>query len=169
MSLGRGASERDTAAYFYLQPRIDVNALVQIERAQVLPEYFKSFVKALQSTRTYDGIVVTDIGILSYPGLAAEIADQLMRLELAQWVICYGLYKDRMILAVRTRDHKRSAENLAKAIVGEIGSAGGHGTYAGGQIQLHGGESKEYSEKLIQRALQLLVGSAEVKFNRLLD
>jgi len=58
MGLGRGASPADAAAYFYLQPRIDVDALVEIERAQLPAEYFQSFVTALQAARVYDGVVL---------------------------------------------------------------------------------------------------------------
>ncbi len=39
--LARGASPNDTAAYFYLQPKMDVEALAQIERAQVLQDLFQ--------------------------------------------------------------------------------------------------------------------------------
>ena len=77
MGLGRAASPADVAAYFYLQPRIDVEALVEIERAQVPADYFKSFAATLQAARAYDGVVISYLGSMAYPDLAAEMADIL--------------------------------------------------------------------------------------------
>jgi nanoRNase/pAp phosphatase (c-di-AMP/oligoRNAs hydrolase) len=59
MGLGRGISPEDVSAYFYLQTRVDVEALVQIERAQVPAEYFKSFDAALRAARVYNGVVIS--------------------------------------------------------------------------------------------------------------
>ena len=39
----------DVAAYYYLQPLVDIEALMEIERAQVPASYFKSFVTAFQA------------------------------------------------------------------------------------------------------------------------
>jgi nanoRNase/pAp phosphatase (c-di-AMP/oligoRNAs hydrolase) len=156
MGLGRGASPADTAAYFYLQPRIDVEALVEIERAQVPADYFKSFAATLQAAQSYDGVVISYIGPMGYPDLAAEMADILLRLEGTRWVICMGVYKEDLILAVRTRNRRGGAGQLVREIVGNRGTAGGHGTMAGGQVPLQGEDSKQVALQLGQRALQYL-------------
>ena len=70
--------------------------------------------------------------MLSYPDLAAEMADVLLRLEKAQWVICMGVYQGALILSVRARSQEHTAEKLVQAIVAGEGSVGGHGTIAGG-------------------------------------
>ncbi|UCF29517.1 MAG: DHH family phosphoesterase [Chloroflexota bacterium] len=138
MGLGRGASSDDAAAYFFLQPKVDVEALVQIERAQVPITYFMSLDTAIHAARLYDNdLVISNVGILKYPDLGAEIADMLLRLQGVKWVICLGVYKDDLILAVRSRSWKIGAGKLAKQIIGNLGVAGGHGTMAGGQIRIH--------------------------------
>ncbi|MGB7053759.1 MAG: DHH family phosphoesterase [bacterium] len=110
MGLGRGASPNDTAAYFFLQPKIDAEALVQIERAQVPITYYKSLNAAIQSAHLYDGdLVISYVGVLKYPDLGAEIADLLLRLQGVKWVICLGVYKDDLILSVRSRSRKIGA------------------------------------------------------------
>ncbi len=154
MGLGRGASAQDVSAYFDLQPRIDVEALVEIEQAQVPPAYFRGFADALGNTKIYDGLVITELGKMRYPDLAAEMADELSRLRAAKWVIAMGVFRKSLIVSVRTRG--RGAGSLAQAIVGPEGSAGGHGAYAGGQIQLREHNEQQLKSQLIERALEHL-------------
>jgi nanoRNase/pAp phosphatase (c-di-AMP/oligoRNAs hydrolase) len=156
MGLGRGASQSDAAAYFYLQPRIDVDSLVEIERAQVPPEYFKSLTATLQAARRYDNVVISYVGQIGYPDLAAEMADLLLRLEGTRWVVCMGVYQDSLILAARTRSRRGGAGQLVRAMVGARGMAGGHGTMAGGQVQLQGEDPTQLAREFSQRALQFL-------------
>jgi nanoRNase/pAp phosphatase (c-di-AMP/oligoRNAs hydrolase) len=156
MGLGRGASTADMDAYFYLQSHIDVDALVEIERAQLPPEYFRSFDAALRAVRVHNGVAIAYIGQMDYPDLAAEMADLLLRLEGTRWVICVGVYQRDMILSVRARGRKGGAGGLAQEIVGDRGTAGGHGTMAGGQLPLAGEDPEQLAWKLGQRALELL-------------
>ena len=104
MGLSRNASPLDVEAYFYLQSLIDVNALVQIEQAQVPLAYFQSIDTAIQAGRVYDDdIVIAYLGILTYPDLSAEIADLFMRLRGIQWVLCMGVFRDELVLSIRSR------------------------------------------------------------------
>lgn len=160
MGLGRGASPDDTAAYFYLQPQIDVEALVKIERAQVPVTYFKSLDKALHSSRLYDDLIVNYLGRLKYPDMGAEISDLLLRLKGVEWVLCMGVYTDYLVLSVRSRNRRIGAGNLVQNIVGNLGTSGGHGTMAGGQIPLNGKDPRQLSEHLTKIALQYIKGNA---------
>ena len=161
MGLSRNTSPDDAVAFSYLQPRIDVEALAKIEHAQVPADYFRSFDAALRAARMYDGLILAYIAVLRYPDLAAEMADVLMRLEKAQWVICMGVYQEVLILSVRTRSQQHTAEELVQAIVAGEGSAGGHGTMAGGQIPLGDRDAEQKALLLRQRALQHLGISLE--------
>lgn len=156
MGLGRGASQSDVAAYFYLQSRIDVQALVKIERAQVSPEYFRGLVSALRSARVYDDrLIVSTIEEIGRPDLPAEMADLLLRLKGVEWVICMGVYEEDLMLSVRTNGEK-GAGQLVQEIVGHLGSAGGHGTMAAGQIPLKGQHRGVLFHRLKRRALERL-------------
>ena len=156
MGLARGASADDVAAYFYLQSRIDVDALLEIERAQVPAEYFKSLDAALHAARVYDGVVISYVGRIGHPDLAAEMADLLLRLQGTRSVICKGAYGARLILAVRSRSQLGEAGQLAQEIVGNRGTAGGHGTMAGGQIPLQGEAPEQMVQRLIWHTLEYL-------------
>lgn len=161
MGLGRGAGLADVAAYYYLQPLVDIEALVEIERAQVPAHYFKSFVTAFQSARVYGPVVLAYIGAMSYPDQAAEIADILSRLEGTQWVMCSGSYNDSLILAVRSRSRRAGAGQLVRAVVGDLGMAGGHGTMAGGHVPLRGADPAQLASQLGDRVLAYLKVPAE--------
>ena len=154
--LSREVSSADTAAYFYLQPRIDVEALAEIERAQVPAAYFKSFATTLETTLVYDETAIAYVGVMEYPDLAAEIADLLLRLEQIEWVICMGVYQNTLLLAVRAPSQIRDAGDLAQAVVGQEGLAGGHSSMAGGQIPLKGKNPEEIVVQIRQRVLQAL-------------
>jgi nanoRNase/pAp phosphatase (c-di-AMP/oligoRNAs hydrolase) len=160
LGLGRNASPADIAAYFYLQSQVDVEALAKIEQAQVPASYFKSFDAALRTARIHGNVVISFLETVTYPDLPAEMADLLLRLERAQWVVCMGLYEDVLVLSVRTRN-RRGAGQLIRAIVEDRGRCGGHGTIAGGQVPLHGQDPEQLVHHLSQRALQHLNISAE--------
>jgi nanoRNase/pAp phosphatase (c-di-AMP/oligoRNAs hydrolase) len=135
MGLSRGAREADADAYFYLQPLVDIDALVSIERAQVPAQYFQSLVATLQATRVYDALAISYLGWMSYPSLAAEMADLLLRLKGVKWAICMGAHGQELIVSVRTTQ-RGGADRLVQEIVRDRGSAGGHGSMAGGQVPL---------------------------------
>lgn len=156
MGLGRGAGLGDVAAYYYLQPLVDIEVLAEIERAQVPASYFKSFVTAIQAARVYDQVVLSYIGSMSYPDQAAEIADILSRLEGVQWVMCMGVYNNGLILAVRSRSRRTGAGMLVQAVVGSLGMAGGHGTMAGGHVPLNGADPALLADQLSQKMLAYL-------------
>ena len=60
------------------------------------------------------------------------------------------------ILAVRTRSWRGGAERAVRAIVGDRGTAGGHGTMAGGRVLLHGEDPEQVALQFGQRALRYL-------------
>lgn len=157
--LSRSVNPADAAAFFYLQPRADVDALAEIERAQVPITYFKSFVNALEATKLYDTIAISHVGDMTYPDMAAEMADLLVRLENVEWVICTGVYDNKLMLAVRA-PNGGDAGQLVQSIVQKDGTAGGHDTMAGGQIRLKEARPPEVLARLQQRVRQALsIGS----------
>jgi nanoRNase/pAp phosphatase (c-di-AMP/oligoRNAs hydrolase) len=154
--LSRGAGPADTAAYMYLRPLVEAKALADIEYAQVPASYFRSFDATLQAARIYDGIVFAYVGPMAYPDLAAEMARLLMRLEASRWVICSGVHNDVLILSVRTQNPTGRSEELVQVIVGDEGTAGGHGSMAGGQVPLNGRDPEQVVRLLQKRALRVL-------------
>ncbi len=161
--LSRGAGPADTAAYLYLQPLVDTQALAEIEYAQVPASYFRSFDATLRRARVYDGVVIAYVGRMAYPDLAAEMARLLLRLEASRWVVCMGVHQDVLILSARTQSTTRGADEVVQAIIGDEGTAGGHGPMAGGQLPLKGKDPEQVVRLLRQRALRALQVPQEVR------
>jgi nanoRNase/pAp phosphatase (c-di-AMP/oligoRNAs hydrolase) len=163
MGLVRGAGPDDVAAYFYLQRLVDVEALVEIERAQVPSEYFRRLHAALHSARVYGNAVISYVGPMQRPDLAAEMADLLLRLDGVQWAVCMGAYEDDVIVAVRSRHPRGGAGHLVQAVVGDQGPAGGHDVMASGHVPVQGEEPEVIARRLeveILRVLDLAEGQA---------
>jgi nanoRNase/pAp phosphatase (c-di-AMP/oligoRNAs hydrolase) len=155
MGLIRSTSPADAAAFCYLQSQVDMEALAKIEHAQVPAEYFKSFVLALQSARIYDRVVIACLGPVDYPDLGAEMADILLRLRGIRWVVCIGTYNDLVMVSVRTRN-RRGAGQLVQEIIGNRGTAGGHGTMAGGQVPFKDEDPDRLARRFGRHALKHL-------------
>ena len=155
MGLIRDTSPADANAFCYLQSQVDMEALSRIEYAQVPADYFNSFNTTLQAARVYDSVVVAFLGSLAYPDLGAEMADILLRLKGIRWVVCIGTFEDLLIMSVRTRN-RGGAGQLVQDIVGDGGTAGGHGAMAGGQIPLGEQDPESLATQLSQRVLQCL-------------
>lgn len=139
--LSRNAKPGDVSAYFYLQSRIDVNALAGIEQAQVPLDYFKSLDNAIHAAKIYDKeILIAYMGELTYPDQCAEIADLLMRLQGIKWVFCMGVFNREFIISARTLSKIKGAGKLVREILKDKGAAGGHGVMAAGHIYMKDGD-----------------------------
>ncbi|MFN2245113.1 MAG: DHH family phosphoesterase [Anaerolineae bacterium] len=156
LGLVRGAGPADVDAYFQLQRRVDVEALIEIERAQVPPEYFRRLHAALHAARVYGNTAISYIGPMQRPDLAAEMADLLSRLEGILWTVCMGAYKRKLIIAVRSRHPRGGAGHLVQTVVGDRGTAGGHGTSASGQVSLQQEDPDVLARKLEAEVLAVL-------------
>jgi hypothetical protein len=66
------------------------------------------------------------------------------------------MHKGEWILAVRSQSQRIGAGQLVRAIVGDEGTAGGHGTMAGGHMPLRGQSPERLANELGQRARQHL-------------
>lgn len=168
MSLQRGTSPLDHWAFCQLLPHVDFEAIATIQRAQVPPEYFRSIASTLQSATIHNNTIVSYVGEMNYPDLTADMADLLLRMRGCRWVLCQGVYRDTLHFSLRTQN-KRGAGQLAQQIAAGIGSAGGHGSMAGGQIPLQDQDANEMANSLRQRLLQQLEIDEEEHMEQLVE
>ncbi len=134
--LSRRTGAWDVAAYDWLLPRIDRQALARIETPSLSREYFECFAAAVGRARTYNNAVMTEIGRMPYSDMVAEVADRLIRLDAMDWSVCFGMHGQRIYLSVRTSHPTRDAGELVKAVLRDEGVGGGHDTMAAGRVQL---------------------------------
>lgn len=132
----RNATALDDGALQYLYPLADKNLLARIKNARLPQSYFECILQALQSSFTYDRLIISWVNDLPQPELAAEVVDFLIRFEEVDWAVCAGVHGDQLILSVRSAVPGSQAGDLLRQVVGKLGRAGGHDRRAGGTIPL---------------------------------
>lgn len=136
MDLGREVSAADVDASLYLYPRSDPAAISRVRHASVPAGYLRTLHAALEEARRHGRVVVAPLGRLDYPDMVAEIADLFMHVDGVEWTIAVGRFGDQLLLSLRTYDPHAHAGSLVRQVIGERGTAGGHGGLAGGQVDV---------------------------------
>jgi nanoRNase/pAp phosphatase (c-di-AMP/oligoRNAs hydrolase) len=138
-SLSRGASPADEITFLELLHNLDQQELSRVELAGLSRGYFRSFSRGLDATRVFGRVLVTHLGLITQPDFTAEMADILIRLQGAHAVLCLGQHGDTLHISLRTEPTgQQHAGKIIQQLIVPPGTAGGHGTMAGGQIPLHG-------------------------------
>jgi nanoRNase/pAp phosphatase (c-di-AMP/oligoRNAs hydrolase) len=132
--LGREATEAERRAYLELVPLVDHALLYRMSHPKVPRAHFAALDRALRSAQVFGDIVAVNLGMLGYPDLVAEIADLLLSYEGARFVLCIGQYGGSVYLSLRTEVSEARAGSVMRAVVGNDGAAGGHGTMAGARL-----------------------------------
>ncbi|MBW3660208.1 MAG: DHH family phosphoesterase [Gemmatimonadetes bacterium] len=151
--LERETSEADLHAYLEIFPRADLTLLNRIEKPRIPREYFKAFHTALGASLIHARALVSDVGEMENPDLVAELADFLIPLDRVDHVLVMGRHEDRLYLSLRTRQEQDDAGRTIARVVGELGTAGGHGRMAGAQIRLDGeedGTAREVKRRFLE-------------------
>jgi nanoRNase/pAp phosphatase (c-di-AMP/oligoRNAs hydrolase) len=132
----RAASAIDDSALHFLFPRANKDVIAKIRNARLPQTYFESLLQALQSSFIYDKLIISWVNDMPQPELAAEVVDLMMRYEEVDWAVCAGVYRDRLILSLRSVVRGARAGEVLRQVVGKLGKAGGHDRRAGGTIPL---------------------------------
>jgi nanoRNase/pAp phosphatase (c-di-AMP/oligoRNAs hydrolase) len=135
--LDRQTTDPDVDNYLYLFPKVDKEALNEIEHPALPARYFRLYHQSIEAARVFRTGVVTDLGELYSPDMVAEVAERLQFLEGMRWSLAYGTYKKTLYVSIRTRDGRTNAGKLIRDITHDLGgSAGGHGTMAGARLPM---------------------------------
>jgi nanoRNase/pAp phosphatase (c-di-AMP/oligoRNAs hydrolase) len=132
----REANPLDDSAVHFLYPLADKDLLAKIRHAPLPHCYYECMLQALQSSFLYDRLIISWVNELPQPELAAQVVDFLVRFEEVDWAVCAGVFKDQLILSMRTNRPDGNAGELLRQVVGKLGRAGGHDRRAGGFIEL---------------------------------
>lgn len=144
MDLGREVSEADVDASLFLYPRSDPAAISRIRHARVPRALYRSIHEGLERAWSCGGVVCVPLGRMDYPDLAAQLADLFLRVDGVEWVIAAGRYGESLLLSLRTHDPRAHAGELVLSVVGDRGSAGGHGEMAGARIVVGSVPEEDY-------------------------
>lgn len=151
--LGREASPADREAYVELLMQADMSAVARIQRARVPREYFGTYLTAIRGARVHGHVVMTDLGVVSSADHVAEIADFLLRLREVTWSACIGRHRHTLAVSIRTTDPFAHAGYAIRQAIEGLGTAGGHGTMAGGQVPVSDDSAEEIAEEVKRRLL----------------
>lgn len=133
---GREASEADMEAVQALVTQSDKKKLAKIRRAPLPPEYFRLLRNALSNAVVAGHTVVTLLRDCSNPDMFAEVAELMLRLDIARSSVCYGPCNGVVYLSARAADARGNVAPRMKRVVGRLGTGGGHRSMAGGQIPI---------------------------------
>jgi len=132
----REGSAADDEAVATLYPHADKDLLARIRNARLPHSHFECLALALQNAVVLDKLIFTWLDPLAQPEQAAEVVDFLVRHDGAEWAICAGVNKGKLVLSVRSsRAHANAGERLSRVCAG-LGNAGGHERRAGGCIPI---------------------------------
>ena len=156
--LGRQTTPADVAAYLWLFPMVDKEALAQIEHPRLPLEYFRLYHTAIERALVYEHAVVCDLHEIYAPDMVAEVAERFLFLEDVKWSVAFGEYEGQLYFSLRTSDRRMNAGRLIRDVIEEKGgSAGGHGSMAGARIPLRGlapAARARFKQELVQRFLK---------------
>ncbi|MFN2432681.1 MAG: bifunctional oligoribonuclease/PAP phosphatase NrnA [Gemmatimonadota bacterium] len=158
--LERSASEVDLRAYVQILPQADLALLARIEHPRISRRYFQSFWEGLSRSRLYGDAVVSTLGEVENPDIVAEIADYLLPLEEVRFALSLGASAERLFVSLRTRQQQHDAGQLLRVVLKGLGSAGGHGRMAGGQVELC--ERRETRPELERKILERFLEAAGI-------
>jgi nanoRNase/pAp phosphatase (c-di-AMP/oligoRNAs hydrolase) len=156
--LGNETTRPDIEAYSALYPIANRRMLEEIISRRVPSAYFKLLLRGISGAQVYGPCIVSNLGDTDNPDMIGEIADLLLRREEIVWALCYGRFKGRMLLSLRTSDPLTNAGRIMRAIVGKYGTGGGHHALAGAQIDLTTLTEREHHFRelvLVRRFLSL--------------
>ena len=137
LDFSREATQTDLAAYAFVFPQADHEALGAIINPRLDPPYFELLHRALDMACVHGPAVVIFLSRLPYPDLVAEMADLFVRRRGIEWCICGGTYKGALRFSLRTEKEEANAGEIVQRLVAAYGgAAGGHGTTAAGRIPI---------------------------------
>jgi len=132
--LGREWIKADRQAYLALVPLANNKVLYEITHPEAPRQYFRVFGSAINSAMVYGRALVFNLNDVDNPDMVSELADFLLRVENVDTVLGVARFGREGIVSLRTRDHTLRAGLVAQRLLDGLGTAGGHGLIAGGQI-----------------------------------
>ena len=161
MILNRGADLDDLEAFTYLYSQADLGLLRKIESKNLYSEEIKHYGEALSKHWINDGIIFMNLGRIEKEHLIPQVADMGMKVEGVQWSVAFGIISgSHLIMSVRNSGSVKSAGRLLFELFDEMGSAGGHRSYAKAVIpmdevkDLIGKTSRKNVEQWIDRVFR---------------
>lgn len=169
-TMQREATHDDIEAYLKVYVRASLRKYGEIINANLPHYYFLQLGRALNNARIYRNLITSHLTTINHPEIVAEMADFFLKHDRIGTVLCSGLYKDTLVISIRTSSEKLNAGELISKLPLDRDNVGGHDTTAGGFVQLpkKNAEADELVETLVASFAELM-GYDEPSWRPLLE
>lgn len=163
--LTRGVCPADVKAYASLLARADVPLLRRLERPSYEAESARAFGRALASLGIDGDLAVAFLGPIAEEDthMLVEVADFCMGLEGTTWAVAAAVIDNRIEMTLRHLGGEAGAGELARQLIDDEGTGGGHETMARARAPLEGkwkkladADVEHGTRELLQRVRQAL-------------
>jgi len=162
----RDATHDDVECYKSLFDIMDHRILSQIEYPKRDAEFFRLIHTATESAMCRKNVGYVHLGTVAAPDSIAEMAEFFHCWEKVEWIVCTGIFKDRIFYSIRS-DTSNLAGTYAERIAERFGgNGGGHAKAAAGKIPITG-DAGMMVEKVKQAVIEVF-GVADEEEERLL-
>jgi nanoRNase/pAp phosphatase (c-di-AMP/oligoRNAs hydrolase) len=157
--LDREASLADMAAFAFLYPLVNLNALRRMEKPELPRSAFAAFARALRTLDLEEGLAYVHLGRVEREDVIPQMAELCLQLEGAEWSGASGIVGSNLVLSIRNAGYQRAAGSVVKAAFGDLGTAGGHQAMAKAIVPLaalkkrHGVATAAGLESAVRKAL----------------
>jgi nanoRNase/pAp phosphatase (c-di-AMP/oligoRNAs hydrolase) len=159
-------TDLDNLALSNLTLIADTHKLYVMRYVDLPQSYYQAYYNGLHNALCFENLAVISfletIDSLEQP---AVIADFLLRLDKAQWALVTAIYESRLVFSLRSSDPKRSAGQIARRLIRNLGEGGGHRTKAGGYVTLENGTPTEI-ERIRATLKRRLLRALKLKISR---
>jgi nanoRNase/pAp phosphatase (c-di-AMP/oligoRNAs hydrolase) len=161
--------ELDNIALSSLTLIADTRKLYKMRYVNLPQSAYVSTATGLANAVVYDTALLSHLDEIDSPEKPAVMADYLLRFDKAEWALVTAVFNGALVMSLRTNSTKRSAADLIKRIVRDIGEGGGHQTKAGGGIKLTESSAKEIERirGIVRRRYLRSLGIAQSRGQRL--
>jgi nanoRNase/pAp phosphatase (c-di-AMP/oligoRNAs hydrolase) len=131
-SLTRAVTPADVEAYAFLQQNADLQLIRRLQRPSYPIETARAFGAALSTAEYDEDLCVCFLGELhpEEPHVLADVADFCLGIENVTRVVVAAILDDSVVLTLRYAGTGANAGDLARALVVDGGSGGGHASMA---------------------------------------
>lgn len=160
MNLYRVKRKDVIQTYLALLPQCDMRLLAKMQNPPRSQHFFETLSRGIHQAKVHRQFIFAHLGWVQNPDYVAQVADLLLTYQGMRFALCTGRLKGKLHISFRMKKtDSLEACDLLRSVL-ERGAAGGHGTIAGGSVQM-GSPAKETTwvetEKiLIQKILKKL-------------
>jgi nanoRNase/pAp phosphatase (c-di-AMP/oligoRNAs hydrolase) len=135
--LSRRVTDDDLQAFLHLYPLANFNLLKQIERSEFPLSFARVLARAMDRLEVRDGVVALYLGRVERDDLIVQMAELCLQFEGVQAVAVAGKLGRNVVVALRNQGTGRgNVGEVAKRVLGDLGSAGGHRNMAKAVVPL---------------------------------